>query len=602
MVSILLDLAPGLKRDGNVLRQMSEEGLLRELRKASENGGELEAVRTVTKSRDWLADYLMLPDEKADYYVTVLQTLYGLEIEPPKPVIYTSSTKLPEPVTQLKPDIKKSGNDGNLTWTLDNGILTISGTGKMNVYSYDSTPWRQYSEYILSAVVNDGITSIGDNAFRYCTNLTSVSIPDSVISIGQYAFTWCPKLLSVSIPENAQFHADAFDWSATVIRRKAPSQTDLSPKPVPPPKRMTQPVTPPSQPIIPPKPIENLIDSGSYGSLHWTLNTKGTLTISGNGKIWMWDGNDSLLKYGHRGQIHSIVIRGGITSITGNHFSSYKNLTSIQLPDSVTEIGDSSFSFCRDLTSMRLSNSVKKIGDSAFKGCQKLTSIQIPSTVQTIEKNVFCSCENLRSVQISQGVTRIEDYAFYDCKSLISVQIPDSVTYIGCFAFSGCKSLSNVKIPDSVVYIRNHAFQNCEHLTNVQIPDSINSIDGGLFSGCTNLRSVQIPSSVTYIGDGAFYDCKNMTSVYIPDGVKGIGQSAFHNCKNLTSVYIPDSVESIDKYAFDSCANLKNASVSAKTSIGYAAFDKFTKVQKREQRTRAEKAQTPVKKKGWFWF
>ncbi len=46
------------------------------------------------------------------------------------------------------------------------------------------------------------VTSIGDDAFGYCTDLTSVDIPDSVTSIGDYAFWNCSGLTSVDIPDS----------------------------------------------------------------------------------------------------------------------------------------------------------------------------------------------------------------------------------------------------------------------------------------------------------------------------------------------------------------------------------------------------------------
>ena len=45
--------------------------------------------------------------------------------------------------------------------------------------------------------IPDGVTSIGEDAFRGCTGLTSVTIPDSVTSIGRYAFSGCTNLTSV---------------------------------------------------------------------------------------------------------------------------------------------------------------------------------------------------------------------------------------------------------------------------------------------------------------------------------------------------------------------------------------------------------------------
>ena len=95
------------------------------------------------------------------------------------------------PATALAADIVDSGTCGaegdgsNLTWTLDSeGVLTISGNGDMNGYGFLSAPW-QYSSEVKSAVIADGVTSIGNEAFYHCTSLTSVTIPDSVTRIGE---------------------------------------------------------------------------------------------------------------------------------------------------------------------------------------------------------------------------------------------------------------------------------------------------------------------------------------------------------------------------------------------------------------------------------
>ena len=97
----------------------------------------------------------------------------------------------------------------NVKWTLTtDGTLTIYGKGAMHDYKYDyyygkceSRPWEDYIwTDIINVVIRDGVTSIGDYAFNYCTILTSVSIPDSVTRIGECAFFGCYDLTSVSIP------------------------------------------------------------------------------------------------------------------------------------------------------------------------------------------------------------------------------------------------------------------------------------------------------------------------------------------------------------------------------------------------------------------
>lgn len=89
----------------------------------------------------------------------------------------------------------KKGTTGDCTWTLENEVLTISGNGKMG----DGRPCNAKIEKV---VIEDGVTSIGSNAFMYYENLTSIAIPDSVTSIGDEAFAFCYGLTSITIPDS----------------------------------------------------------------------------------------------------------------------------------------------------------------------------------------------------------------------------------------------------------------------------------------------------------------------------------------------------------------------------------------------------------------
>lgn len=79
------------------------------------------------------------------------------------------------------------------------------------VTPYDPNEWliedgalKEYYGIAASVTIPDGVTSIGEEAFRNCTNLTSVTIPDSVTSIGEEAFRNCSNLTSVTIPANVR--------------------------------------------------------------------------------------------------------------------------------------------------------------------------------------------------------------------------------------------------------------------------------------------------------------------------------------------------------------------------------------------------------------
>ena len=92
----------------------------------------------------------------------------------------------------------------NLVWTLniDEGTLTISGSGGMYDYTYvEEVPWYDYRSYITNVSMPDEMTSIGNYAFYNCYNLSSVTIGSGVASIGEYAFADCYSLNAVVIPD-----------------------------------------------------------------------------------------------------------------------------------------------------------------------------------------------------------------------------------------------------------------------------------------------------------------------------------------------------------------------------------------------------------------
>lgn len=92
----------------------------------------------------------------------------------------------------------------NITWTLDNGVLTLSGTGAMydtESWEREDYPWEVYDNEITSVVIEEGISSIATCAFESYFSLTSVSLPSSVTTIGWQAFYDCTYLASVNIPE-----------------------------------------------------------------------------------------------------------------------------------------------------------------------------------------------------------------------------------------------------------------------------------------------------------------------------------------------------------------------------------------------------------------
>ena len=225
------------------------------------------------------------------------------------------------------------------------------------------------------------LTTIGNSAFKDCSNLTSITIPDSVTSIGKEAFYSCYSLTSIIIPDSVtSIGDDAFENCYNLTSVTIPDSVTR-------------------------------IGERAFGSC------------------------DNLT---------SITIPDSVTSIGDYAFSYCDNLTSITIPGSVTSIGSYAFYNCSNLTSVIIPDSVTKIGYEAFYSCDNLTSVTIGNGVTTIGDSAFSSCSSLTSVTIGNNMTTIGNYAFSSCSSLTSVTIPDSVTAIGERAFGSCDNLTSV--------------------------------------------------------------------------------------------------------------------------------------------------------------
>ena len=269
------------------------------------------------------------------------------------------------PATALAADIVDSGTCGaegdgsNLTWTLDSdGVLTISGSGDMYDYCLSGAPWYGIRSRVKSAVIADGVTSIGYKAFDDCTSLTSVTIPDSVTSIGADAFWGCESLTSVTIPNGVtSIEEHTFDYCTSLTSVTIP---------------------------------DSVTSIGARAFYYCTSLT-------------------------------GVTIPDSVTSIGEYAFYNCSSLTSVAIPDSVTSIGYEAFFNCTSLTSVTIPDSVTSIGADAFWGCESLTSVTIPGSVTSIGVGAFASCTSLTSVTIPDSVTSINNGAFYDCSSLTDV-------------------------------------------------------------------------------------------------------------------------------------------------------------------------------------
>lgn len=201
-------------------------------------------------------------------------------------------------------------------------------------------------------------------------------------------------------------------------------------------------------------------------NLTWVYDGKGTLTISGTGRMYDFDNGDNRppwRKFTYA-EIDTIIIESGVQNIGDYAFECYYN--------GRTEPETS-------LQEVYIADSVTEIGHCAFYGCDSLSEIKLPESVSEIE-----SC------------------AFSHCLSLKQINLPQSITTIDCFAFEGCQSLDNVYLPPKIKIIEQNLFSGCGSLSRIDIPESVAEIESGAFANCTSLSEIRFHGASPEISEG----------------------------------------------------------------------------------------------------
>lgn len=278
----------------------------------------------------------------------------------------------------------------------------------------------------------------------------------------------------------------------------------------------------------------------SGGNLKWTLDSNGTLTISGSGAM----------------KDFTITINKGSYSPWWSYNSSIKSLV---IESGVTTIGSGAFKDCAELSgNLVIPDSVTRIGTKSFYNTGFTGSLTIGNKVKTIEGYAFYNSEFTGKLKIPNSVQSIGQYAFYSCNGFSGVTIGTDVKTIGRYAFAFCKGFTgNLVIPDSVMELGEYAFEECSGFTgNLTIGKGLTVIERNTFKNCLGFRgNLVIPDNVTEIATNAFYECSGFDgNLVLSNNLTRIGWYAFKNCSAFTgSLTIPTSVKEIENWVFYGC-------------------------------------------------
>ncbi len=369
-----------------------------------------------------------------------------------------------------------SGSSSSPTF---NGLVSPTVILQEGLKSVPNSAFRDCSS-LSSINIPEGVTSIGIHAFFDCSSLSSINIPDSVTSIGDFAFNGCSSLSSITIPSTVTSIGD-FAFSSCYSLVEVYNYSSLT--------------------------VDGSSSVGYLGdyALYVYNANDGTepeptkISVDGNVQYYT-DGTDIIAigTFGNRNAINEITFKDGTTKINTRAFSSLYALTSVTLPSSVTEIGDSAFRDCSSLSSISLPESVKSIGNQAFNGCSSLSSVTFGENSQ---------------------LESIGSYAFSDCESLSSINIPSTVTSIGSYAFDGCRSLSSIDMTNVVDWnnltlgsysFKTNASTNAPTVITISSNANIQTVTSKLTSsviGSSMTNKIKFTNgSTTYVWNGSAWD------------------------------------------------------------------------------------------------
>ena len=269
----------------------------------------------------------------------------------------------------------------NLEWTFDpdTGNLSITGFGDMYHYSNGDTPWAMHSENIRSVTVADGVTNVGEAAFRFCSGLTQVNLPDTITEIAYGAFADCGSLEEFHVPGNViSISYNAFTNCTGLKEVRIP---------------------------------ESVAAIGSEA-------------------------------FKNCSSLREVSLPSGVTEIAYATFADCSGLRSVQIPEGVTEIAYSAFDDCSGLQEVTLPAGVTEVAYDAFMDCTGLNRVTLPNNLYSISDGAFRNCVNLTRVVVPDGLREIDSGVFAPFRQVNIIQFQGSAPWIAYDAFAGVTSVA----------------------------------------------------------------------------------------------------------------------------------------------------------------
>ncbi len=257
------------------------------------------------------------------------------------------------------------------------------------------------------------------------------------------------------------------------------------------------------------------VAGGTENGMTWSIDTNGTLTISGTGEM------KSAPWSSYYATVRSVVIQSGITSVCGNAFWMFPNLTSVTLPYGLKTIGNNAFMDCDNLVSITLPDTVTKIGTNAFlrTGVYNDPNNWYDHCLYIGNVLIVMDVNWVGGVTVRPGTRMLADSSFYHVE-LLDITFADSVRIIGEQAFMAT-GVPAFRLPEGIETIAYKTFSFCRDTPSVWIPKSVKRIEKAAFQGIEDtLKDVYYAGSeaewkkIVIDNEGGFNDSLGIATIH----------------------------------------------------------------------------------------
>jgi hypothetical protein len=397
-------------------------------------------------------------------------------------------------------------------------------------YAYGEAPWNAYAAEMTSLVIEDGITSIGSNAFVECEKLNSVQYPSTgFTSIGNYAFSGC-KVKYVTLPN-----------TLTTLGEGAFSGCQTEGASIP-------------------GSVKKIGDYAFNG-----CKLEGVSIYEGVEEIGEGAFDDAFNNESE--ETFSIFIPNTVTKIGGGAFMSNTTLETVTFGEGLKEIGDAAFQGCTGLKKVGLfCKSRPTLGDAVFTEYDGETLLGIeafyyPYGLHYDGWGGFDS-SMFHDAFFGTWAYYDRDASYWDGEQGKYVDVYDESKGSGNWKFdvlerkltiTGTGNLNNAPwnnepVINPIVYLDEEHPGFWGGIKQCAIGSGITELDGMICGMQINCASVTLPNTLKRISGSALEECA-FTSIDLPEGLETIDMYAFFGSK-LTALTIPSTVTYIGASSF----------------------------------------------------